>query len=459
MSIWLRPLVLIGIATCLAWFLHSGGLPEAAWGVVAVTALAIAANQLRHVARLARWVAHGLPLDPVEDAAGQPAPASPAPHGSGPWNDIFARLYRHERAMTRALGSASRALAGFRSAAQALPDGVVALDAQLRIDWFNALAQVHLGLNPATDRGQSIANLLRHPEFVAYAASGQWAEPIVLRAAPDNERILQIRLVAYGADQRLLLTRDVTQLEKLETTRRDFVANVSHELRTPLTVLAGFVETLRELPAHAIPPPQQQHYLALMAEQSDRMQAIVTDLLTLSTLESSPVAEARPVRVAELLARVRDQVEALSRGRHRFEWDVAPGLDLLGAEDEIASAFTNLLSNAVRYTPDGGTISARWAADPAGARFSVTDTGIGIEARYIPRLTERFYRVDRSRSRESGGTGLGLAIVKYVLLRHEARLEIQSESGKGSTFAAIFPERRIAIRDPAQGADASRRGT
>jgi len=260
-------------------------------------------------------------------------------------------------------------------------------------------------------------------------------------------RLLMLRLVAYGRNRRLLISRDVTQLEKLETTRRDFVANVSHELRTPLTVLVGFLETLRDLPPQAISDTQRDHYMALMHEQAQRMQAIVADLLTLSTLESSPGSAPAPVQMAALINTARTQAETLSDTRHTFVWDIDSQLNVLGAESELASAIANLLSNAVHYTPAGGRITVRWQRSSAGAIYSVTDTGIGIAAQHLSRITERFYRVERSRgqhvNRAAGGTGLGLAITKHIAMRHDAELDITSQPGHGSTFTLRFPAARI----------------
>jgi len=254
-----------------------------------------------------------------------------------------------------------------------------------------------------------------------------------------------VQLISYNKHQRMLLTRDVTQIERLETTRRDFVANVSHELRTPLTVLSGFLETLRDMPPEALSDEQREQYMKLMLDQAQRMQAIVADLLTLSTLESSPTTDPQPVNMPALIETVLSQARALSGGRHEIVGEIDEGLDILGTGTEIASAISNLLINAVRYTPEGGHITVRWRREPDGdARYSVKDTGIGIASHHLPRLTERFYRVDRSRSRESGGTGLGLAITKHIAMRHDAELEIASELGQGSTFALHFPDSRVA---------------
>jgi two-component system phosphate regulon sensor histidine kinase PhoR len=263
-----------------------------------------------------------------------------------------------------------------------------------------------------------------------------------LRSEHGGGLALSVQLIPYGEAQKLLLSRDVTRLERVETMRRDFVANVSHELRTPLTVLAGFLETVQELELDA---RRTRDYVNLMAEQARRMQRIVDDLLALSALESSPEPSLEErVSMRGLLARVKSDADALSGGRHQVVLDAAEGLDIAGAESEIASAFSNLVSNAVRYTPAGGRITLRWESDANGARLSVVDTGQGIPAQHLPRLTERFYRVSTSRSRETGGTGLGLSIVKHVLQLHQARLEIASEIGVGSTFSCVFgPERLL----------------
>ncbi|KGD93510.1 histidine kinase [Achromobacter sp. RTa] len=373
-------------------------------------------------------------------------PDTSPPASVGPWDDILAPLYRYTRARARELAETQNTMHGMLAAAQALPDGAVTLNEDFQIDWCNRMARQHLGLRLPADRGHNLLNLLRAPEFVEYAHRAAWPEPILVRLGQNGqERLMMMQLTAYASNQRLLITRDVTQIERLETTRRDFVANVSHELRTPLTVLAGFLETLRDMPADALPPEQREQYVDMMHEQAQRMQAIVEDLLTLSTLESSPGTDPRAVNISALLQKARQQIEALSGGRHVLEWHVDETLDVLGAETELASALSNLLTNAVRYTPDGGTITVRWERDEdGGARYSVQDTGIGIPARHLPRLTERFYRVDRGRSRAVGGTGLGLAITKHIAMRHDAELLITSEQGKGSVFALRFPPDRVA---------------
>ncbi|ANN68860.1 phosphate regulon sensor histidine kinase PhoR [Bordetella bronchialis] len=401
------------------------------------------------VALAATLLARSARLQRVSQWARNPESAPPA--AVGPWDDILAPLYRYVRGQARQLAESRDAMQGMLAAAQALPDGAVTLNQDLQIDWCNRVARQHLGLRLPADRGANLLNLVRAPEFIEYSRQDDWPEPILVRmAVGSQERLLMMQLTAYARDQRLLITRDVTQIEKLETTRRDFVANVSHELRTPLTVLAGFLETMREMPDEALSREQRGQYLTMMHEQAQRMQAIVADLLTLSTLESSPNAEPHRVRMATLLQTARQQTEALSSGRHTLVWRLDEGVDLLGAESELSSAVSNLLTNAVRYTPEGGTITVRWERLPeGGARYSVQDTGIGIAARHIPRLTERFYRVDRGRSRAVGGTGLGLAITKHIAMRHDAELSIASEVGKGSTFVLVFPPERVVESDAA----------
>ncbi|MGE8688136.1 MAG: phosphate regulon sensor histidine kinase PhoR [Achromobacter sp.] len=430
--IWLRTLFLIAlwavVASIAQWLIGD----PAGWILFSAALAAMLVWRSWRLHLVSRW-------------ANNPDTSPPA--SVGPWDDILAPLYRYTRARARELAETQNTMHGMLAAAQALPDGAVTLNEDFQIDWCNRMARQHLGLRLPADRGHNLLNLLRAPEFVEYAHRAAWPEPILVRLGQNGqERLMMMQLTAYASNQRLLITRDVTQIERLETTRRDFVANVSHELRTPLTVLAGFLETLRDMPADALPAEQREQYVDMMHEQAQRMQAIVEDLLTLSTLESSPGTDPRAVNISALLQKARQQIEALSGGRHVLEWHIDETLDVLGAETELASALSNLLTNAVRYTPDGGTITVRWERDEdGGARYSVQDTGIGIPARHLPRLTERFYRVDRGRSRAVGGTGLGLAITKHIAMRHDAELLITSEQGKGSVFALRFPPDRVAV--------------
>jgi two-component system phosphate regulon sensor histidine kinase PhoR len=364
------------------------------------------------------------------------------PEGTGVWQDIFFGLSRVVRRQTQIESRLSSALSRFEQAGAALPEGVVVLDEDDRIEWCNPRAEEHFGLDSRGDRGQYVTFLIRHPQFVRYLEAGSFHEPLVLRVSrPDGELVLTIQLVPYGSSEKLLLSRDVTRWERLETTRRDFVANVSHELRTPLTVLNGFLETLSEM--HELDPELLRRSIVLMTEQTVRMHRLVEDLLTLSRLESThnPPREDF-VDVPALAQTLYREALALSAGRHRIALRLLDHGSLRGSAEELHSALGNLISNAVRYTPDGGEIEMVWAREDGEPVFSVRDTGIGIEPQHIPRLTERFYRVDRSRSRSTGGTGLGLAIVKHVLSRHQARLDIESEVGRGSIFRAVFPAAR-----------------
>ena len=419
--------VLLGLA---GWVVHHAFGATAGWGVFAVGIVALLLHHMRHAEKLTRWL-----KAPV---------AGKVPVGRGAWDYIFSLLYRFERVQTRQQQQLARTLVRFRQAARAHPDGVVILDADHRIEWCNDTAESHFDLDVEIDVGQPVINLMRQPEFVAYVESGEYSQPLELRSTRGGA-VFSMQIIPYGDAQKLLLSRDVTRLDKLETMRRDFVANVSHELRTPLTVLSGFLETIKEL---QLDPQRSRDYVNLMAEQSKRMERIVDDLLTLSTLESAPNPSLdERVPVVPLLERLRIDGVALSGGKHHIvvdaESDTQAGFDLLGADSEIASAFGNLVTNAIRYTPDGGEVRITWRASADEAEFAVIDSGIGIAPEHIPRLTERFYRVDRGRSRATGGTGLGLAIVKHVLSRHQATLEITSEAGKGSRFVARFPARRI----------------
>ena len=423
----LRAALALVVITALALVAGLGLGAETGWAALALGALALLAYHVAKLAALIRWLK-------------QPG-ATPLPEARGAWDEAFALLYRFERTADREADRLSRALMRWRQAGEALPDGVVILDTENRIEWCNEGASRHFGLDLRADPGRPVTNLVRQPEFAAYIEAEDYAHAIPLRSEHGGGLVLSVQVIPYGESQKLLLSRDITRLEKVEIMRRDFVANVSHELRTPLTVLAGFLETVRDL---KLDPQRMRDYMNLMAEQARRMQRIVDDLLALSALESSPEPPLEErVNVHGLLARVKADAAALSGGRHRITLDAMEGFDIAGAESEIASAFGNLASNAVRYTPEGGTVHLTWRASGAGAEFIVEDTGIGIEPQHIARLTERFYRVDRGRSRETGGTGLGLAIVKHALMRHQATLDIHSEPGKGSRFTARFPARRV----------------
>ncbi len=404
-----------------------------AGGIAAIVLIAVGMAwrllyHLRNVADLMRWL-----KDPENIAL---------PDGSGMWVEVFSHLNKMVRTHREQRTRHEAALEQMERATAALPEGVVILDDSDHIEWCNPLAAKHFGLDADYDIGQQITYLARQPEFVQYLAAREFDKPLVLQGSRQDDLILSIKLISYGEDQRLLISRDITQLQRIETMRRDFVANVSHELRTPLTVVSGFVETLQDMPARD--DAMTQRALQLMGDQTHRMGHLVDDLLTLSRLEDDQnKLREEPVNVTTLLDDVMRDGILLSNGRHRLELLGNCGVNLNGSVDELRSAFSNLVSNAIRYTPDGGDIKVNWSMHDGQPVFSVTDSGIGIAQQHIARLAERFYRVDRSRSRETGGTGLGLAIVKHVAIRHQARLHIVSEEGQGSTFSIIFPEARL----------------
>jgi two-component system, OmpR family, phosphate regulon sensor histidine kinase PhoR len=414
------------VAGLIAWPLAG---PVWALATVCLGLALLLGRHVANLAALAEWL-----HDPLD---------KPVPQGSGIWEDVLVGLYRFVRARIKQERQLTGELARFRNAGLALPDGVVLLDAHGHIEWCNPIASQYFGLDEQRDLGQPLVNLVRHPDLAAYLEQGEYAEPLTLRLTRGEGLVLSLAIIAYGEAQKLLLASDITLAEKVETMRRDFVANVSHELKSPLTVVAGFLETLTD-GAVKLDERRRQGYLEMMRDHTRRMQRLVEDLLTLSALESGRgLNEETLVDVSVLLAGVRDEALALSAGRHRIELNAEDRLLLLANAQELRSAFGNLVSNAVHYTPAGGDIRLSWGRRGTQAVFSVADSGSGIEPRHIPRLTERFYRVDHSRSRETGGTGLGLAIVKHVLTRHQATLEIESEAGKGSCFSAVFPARRV----------------
>ncbi len=306
------------------------------------------------------------------------------------------------------------------------------------LEWWNEAAEKLLGLSAASDRGQPITYLLRQPQFVDYYKSQNYLEPLMLPSHIHEERLLEYQITLFGQNERLLLIRDCTKMRRLERMRQDFIANVSHELRTPLTVLSGYLETFSDYADEL--PAQWQRGLALMTQQSARMEHLVSDLLTLSRLETSDFkAEAEPINVAELLNAIRLDALALSGHQHQLLLDVDNQLYVRGSATELRSAFSNLVFNAVKYTPQGSIIALHWYHNQDGAYLEVKDNGPGIDSKHLAFLTQRFYRVDSSRSSETGGTGLGLAIVKHVLLRHQGRLQISSSAEQGSCFTCHFP--------------------
>lgn len=413
----------------------------AAWGAGAGAFLGVLAVGLRDAARAARFLAWL-----------RGAQSTPAPRDAGFWGEVGYRVERALRLREREAEAERERLRQFLDAIEASPNGVLLLGADDCIEWCNVRAADHFGLDPQRDRRQKVTNLLRAPAFVAHLQGGVFDEAIEF-PGPQGRLMLSVLVRPYGEGQKLVLSQDVTEQERMERMRRDFVANVSHEIRTPLTVLAGFVETLASVP---LSTTEQPRVLNLMRQQATRIQNLVDDLLALAKLEGSrrPAAD-QWVSADALLAAVMADAELLSAGRHELHVDKVALVELAGAEGELASAMGNLLSNAVRYTPDGGRIDVRWMVRESDgcAVFEVADTGIGIAREHLPRLTERFYRVDGSRSRDTGGTGLGLAIVKHVVQRHGGELQVESEPGRGSRFRLVFPAARV--RAKAQAATAA----
>jgi two-component system phosphate regulon sensor histidine kinase PhoR len=381
--------------------------------------------------------------------------ASRAPHLSGTWGEVVGRSRKLIKKLDKKVQNSDTRLEDFLAAIQASPNGVVLLDSTGRIEWANLTAANHLGFDPQRDLGQYVRNMVRAPAFTAYLNAADFSHEIQVDGPgprPSQPSKISLQIHPYGKKRKLMLTRDVTALQLAETMRRDFVANVSHEIRTPLTVLSGFVETMQSIP---LEEADRERYLALMSQQAQRMQTLVSDLLTLSRLEGSPSPGAGEwVDGDELLSHVlqeaRGLTQVIAHPPHQIESAQGPALLVSGAKTELLSAMSNLMSNAVRYTPGGGEIRAGWRTLPeGGAQFFVQDTGPGISAEHLPRLTERFYRVDRSRSRETGGTGLGLAIVKHVAQRHGGQVDVQSTPGQGSTFMIHLPASRIRQRSVA----------
>jgi two-component system phosphate regulon sensor histidine kinase PhoR len=410
--------------------LTAGLLFDRSWAVFALFALAVLVFlglELFTLQRVLRWLSTDQP--------------ELAPDLPGPWGDLVVRIVRLYRRKQFHKLRLLRLLRELRRSTAAMPDGVVVLNPQSEILWFNRTAARLLGLRGKSDVGLRIENLLRAPEFLRYLRQGQYALPVVLLSALEGEHYLSLQIVPYGAGQLLVLVRDVTREARLENMRKDFVANASHELRSPLTVLSGYLETLAnepEIPASLQGPVQE------MRRQAQRMTRIVHDLLELSRLESSdPTAPTQPIDVAALMAQLRQDVLARPVRPAQVQVQADSRRRLLGEELQIHSAFANLVDNAAKYTSTEGSVQIRWWTDAQGGHFCVADTGIGIAAEHIPRLTERFYRVDAGRSRATGGSGLGLAIVKHVLQRHGAQLSIESEEGSGSRFTCHFPPERL----------------
>ncbi len=429
---WLAPVSILALLGLAAAIVGATLAPMLGAVLFAGGAVALMVWLIVHLQRLTRWAAGS------RDA--------PVPFAPGPFEPLSEELVRRVREAREEREQLVTELERFRAASQAMPDGLIYLSGHDTIDWLNRRAEQHFGLRHASDTGLLLSGLVRQAELVRHLESGLADEPLVISSPRRPGTRLLVQVVPFGQDRRMLVSRDVTQIEKLETMRRDFIANVSHELRTPLTVVSGFLETVAD-GLDDLSREDVLRFLNLALDQSTRMQRLIEDLLTLSALETgAPAPTEERVDACTLVRMVCQEAELLSAGRHDIVLQLDPrdeGDLLLGSQKELHSAFANLATNAVRYTPAGGRIVMSWCRTAAGAEYSVTDDGIGIDPKHIARLTERFFRVDRSRSRETGGTGLGLAIVKHIVSRHQAELHIESEVGKGSRFVVAFPASRI----------------
>lgn len=408
-------LVLVGVSGL--WW-----LPQWPFLPLALVTTGISIRTLIQTYRLRHWLVHQDPTEPLA--------------GTGLWGDIFFQIQNLARRSQNHQRRLQTMVDRIQDSTAALQDGVIMVDRQGNIEWWNRAAEDYLGLRAPNDVNHPITNLIRAPEFLQYFERCDYEEPLVMRAPARRELYLQFNVTLFGRNDRLILVHDVTRLRLLEQMRKDFVANVSHELRTPLTVINGYLETLGALSETL--PSTGQKMLLRMQEQGERMEAIIRDLLVLSKLETESAQSQALVEVPAMLQQITEEARTVSGGRHDIQLQLDSKEGLRGFEHELRSAFTNLVVNAVKYTQEGGRIQVAWSQADNGLVFSVTDNGIGIDERHIPRLTERFYRADPSRSKETGGTGLGLAIVKHVLLRHNAELQVESRVGKGSCFSAHF---------------------
>ncbi|GMM90168.1 phosphate regulon sensor histidine kinase PhoR [Vibrio fortis] len=408
------------------WFIVGWIFGYLPWLLLAATVLQLAWH-LHNQMRLSAWLWDEKRLTP--------------PSGSGNWESLFNGIYRMQQRQRRKRKELTNLIRRFRNGAESLPDAVVVFRSEGNIVWCNKLAQYLLGFRWPDDSGQPISNLIRTPDFIKYLNKQDFSEPLEMPSPLNVERMLELRIVPYTEGEHLMVVRDVTQLKQLEGMRRNFFANVSHELRTPMTVLQGYLE-MTEDPDMVVGPMWSKAH-GVMTEQLNRMNSLVNQLLTLSKIEAAPMHELdEVVNVPAMLEVLEKEATSLSGDKeHKLEFDIDKSLRVLADEDQLRSAISNLVYNAVKYTPAGATVKVRWYQTSQGACLDVSDTGDGIEPQHLHRLTERFYRVDKARSRDTGGSGLGLAIVKHALSHHDSHLEIQSEVGVGSRFFFTLPSR------------------
>jgi len=425
-----RLIVITFITLIISWVMGEAFSATVGWMTAVICLALLLVHQLWHASKLTVLL--------LSPSYGE------VPVAMGIWGEIYYRLHKLVKGWRDQVLEVEQQHQRFIQAIQASPNGVVMLNEDDQIEWCNAIAEKHFGLNARRDAMQRITHILRKPAFVQYIIRQNYREPVKLTGMGDFEQFsLEVQIFPYGDKQKLVLSQDISQIEKIDAMRRDFVANVSHELKTPLTVLAGFLETVSELDLNE---EERDRYLEMMSVQTGRMKTLVEDLLTLAKLEGNPEPPiSQLVNMPNMLARLKLDAEGLSQGKHQISFDQNSDKNILGDDLELYSAFSNLVSNAVRYTPEGGKVCVTWAQIGEEIELCVSDTGPGIAAEHIPRLTERFYRVDRSRSRETGGTGLGMAIVKHVINRHHGELKIESTVGVGSRFCLVFPKQRIAL--------------
>ncbi|MFU9138405.1 phosphate regulon sensor histidine kinase PhoR [Erwinia tasmaniensis] len=429
---WKRLLLelLLACLPALAISLLIGYLP---W-LLLLSVLALLGWHFANILRLSHWLWIDRSMTP--------------PGGRGSWEPLFYGIYQMQARNRRRRRELGHLIKRFRSGAESLPDALVLTTEEGSIFWCNGLAQQMLGLRWPEDNGQNILNLLRYPEFTRYLRQREFTRPLML--VLNSQRHLEFRVMSYSEGQWLLVARDVTQMHQLEGARRNFFANVSHELRTPLTVLGGYLEMMETSEMEGV---RRQKALQTMQDQARRMDGLVKQLLTLARIEAAPMrGRDEQVDIPAMLRRLEDEAATLSQGHHLLQFSTDPHLWVYGNEEQLHSAFSNLVYNAINHTPDGTQIDIAWLNTPKGAEFRVRDNGPGIAAEHISRLTERFYRVDKARSRQTGGSGLGLAIVKHALSHHHSRLEIRSQPGDETCFSFVLPPELIVSVESSQNA-------